>query len=103
MPIIAHILLENLSLLNNSVKIFKENCIVGITANSAICKKNVENSTATITALVPKIGYSNASKIAETAKKENISIKEAAIKLGQISNKEFEELITPEAVTKLGS
>jgi aspartate ammonia-lyase len=103
MPLIANALLENLTLINNASKILKENCITGITANPDVCKKNVENSTATLTALVPKIGYSNASKIAETAKTEKISIKEAAVKLGQISNKEFEDLINPEAVNKLGS
>ena len=103
MPLIAHTLLENLSLLNNSCKIFTENCISGITANAEICKKNVENSTAIITALVPQIGYNNASKIAEIAQKEKISIKKAGLKSGLISNKEFEYLITPEAVCRLGS
>jgi aspartate ammonia-lyase len=103
MPLIAHVLLENLQLLNNASKIFKEKCVTGITANPEICKKNVENSTATVTALLPKIGYNNAAIIAEKAQKENISIKEAAIKLKLISNKEFEDLITPEAVCKLGS
>ncbi|MFW5822122.1 MAG: aspartate ammonia-lyase [Tangfeifania sp.] len=103
MPIIAHALLENLSLLNNACNIFNKNCISGITANPDVCKKNVENSTATLTALVPKIGYSRAAQIAETAKKENISVKEAAIQIGIISNEEFESLISPEAVNKLGS
>jgi len=103
MPLIAHTLLENLSLLNNSCKIFTENCISGITANAEICKNNVENSTATLTALVPKIGYSRAARIAEIAKNTNITIKEAAIKNGIISNEEFESLINPEAVSKLGS
>jgi aspartate ammonia-lyase len=103
MPLIAHVLLENLQLLNNASKIFKEKCVTGITANPEICKKNVENSTATVTALLPKIGYNNAAIIAEKAQKENISIKDAAIKLNLISNKEFEDLITPEAVCKLGS
>ncbi|MFW5756460.1 MAG: aspartate ammonia-lyase, partial [Tangfeifania sp.] len=103
MPIIAHALLENLSLLNNACNIFNKNCISGITANPDVCKKNVENSTATLTALVPKIGYSMAAKIAEITKKENISVKEAAIKYGIISNEEFESLISPEVVNKLGS
>ena len=103
MPLIAHTLLENLSLLNNSCKIFRVNCVSGITANPDVCKKNIENSTATVTALIPIIGYNNAAIISETAQKERISIKEASIKLNLISNKQFEDLITPEAVCKLGS
>lgn len=103
MPLIAHTLLENLSLLENACKIFKINCVIEITANQEVCQKNVENSTATVTALLPKIGYNNAAIIAEKAQKENISIKDAAIKLNLISNKEFEDLITPEAVCRLGS
>lgn len=103
MPLIAHTLLENLMLLNNASKIFKEKCVSGITANPENCKKNVANSTAIITALVPKIGYNNASKIAEIAQKEKISIKEAALKSGLFSNKDFEDLITPEAVCRLGN
>ncbi|SHI43241.1 aspartate ammonia-lyase [Tangfeifania diversioriginum] len=103
MPLIAHTLPENLSLLDNACKIFKIKCVLGITANQKICKKNVENSTATLTALVPKIGYSMTTKIAEIAQNEKTSIKEAAVKSGVISNKEFEDLTTPESVNKLGN
>jgi aspartate ammonia-lyase len=103
MPLIAHTLLENLSLLNNACKIFMEKCVSGITANTEVCRKNVENSTATLTALVPKVGYSRAEQIVEFAKTNSFTLKEAAIKSGAISNKEFEDLITPESVNKLGS
>ncbi len=103
MPLIAHSMLENLSILNNACKIFKEHCIVGITANEEICKKNIENSTATVTALIPKIGYNKASEIVKFASEQQISIKQATIQLQIISEKEFEELITPEAVCRLGN
>lgn len=103
MPLIAHSMLESLSILNNACKIFTEHCIVGITANEEICKKNIENSTATVTALIPKIGYNKASEIVGIASEKQISIKEAAIQLQIISEKEFEELITPEAVCRLGN
>jgi aspartate ammonia-lyase len=103
MPLIAHSLLESLSILNNSCEIFSEQCISGISANENICKKNVDNSTATATALISKIGYIQTSEIINTAKKEAISIKEAAIHSNLLSEKEFEELITPEAVCRLGN
>jgi aspartate ammonia-lyase len=103
MPLIADTLLESLSLLNNAAKIFNTECVSGITANEETCKKQVENSTAIVTALIPKIGYNKASRVIQTAKTESIPIKEAALKLGLLSAKEFDELITPEAVCKLGN
>ena len=103
MPLIAHTLLESLTVLNNACKIFGEKCISSISANEGICKRNVENSTATITALIPKIGYLTASKIIQLAKNDSVSIKEAAIKSGFITEEEFENLTSPEAVCRLGS
>ncbi len=103
MPLIADTLLESLILLNNAAQIFANKCVSGITANEETCKKQVENSTAIVTALIPKIGYNKASELIQKAKKESLSIKEAALQLGLLSAKEFEELITPEAVCKLGN
>jgi aspartate ammonia-lyase len=103
MPLIADALLENLTLLINACKIFKEHCVSGLIANEEVCKRNVENSTATVTALIPKIGYEKASKIVKISQQELISIKEAAIKSKYISEAEFYELISPEAVCKLGN
>jgi aspartate ammonia-lyase len=76
------------------------NCVAGIVANEEVCKNNVDNSTATVTALISKIGYENAAKIAAVTKKENLSVREAAIKLNLLSNIQFEDLINPEAVTR---
>ena len=102
MPVISHALLENLTLLNSAALIFNKHCASQITANESVCKKNVENSTATVTALIPLIGYENAYRVVETSRISGISIKEAAIKLNLVSNKQFEDSITPEAVCKLG-
>lgn len=103
MPLIAYSLLESLSILNNTCIIFRKHCISGITANENSCKRNVENSTATATALIPKIGYNKVSELVQIAKNESISIKEAVIKSNLITIKEFEELTSPEAVCRLGN
>ena len=103
MPLIADTLLENLTLLNNACTIFRVHCITGIIANEETCRKNVENSTATITALIPKIGYEKASEIIKSANMEAISIKEAVLKSGLISETEYNELISPESVCRLGN
>ena len=103
MPLIAHKLLESLSLLNNASKIFAQKCILEIQANKEICKKHVENSTACVTALIPKIGYKKASDIVDMIKKQQVSVRKAVILSGYLSENEYEELITPEAVCRLGN
>ena len=103
LPLIADAFLENLTILKNASIIFNQHCIVGITVNEEVCKRHVENSTATITALIQKIGYEKASELIKKAKKESISIKDAAVKTGLISVSEFEELISPESVCRLGN
>ena len=103
MPLIADALLDNLTLMNNATFIFSEFCVSGILANEEVCKRNVENSTAAITALIPKIGYEKSSLIVKTSQNEFISIKEAAIKLKLISEQDFDDLISPESVCRLGN
>ena len=102
LPLIANALLENISLLNNACILLKANCIDGIEPNEEVCKKYVLNSTATVTALIPEIGYENAALTAAVAVKENISVKQAALKLNFLTEIQFEKLIKPEAVNKLG-
>ena len=103
MPLIADAILESLTLLNNASAIFTEHCVTGISANETVCKRNVENSTALVTALIPKTGYENACDIVKISRSEKISIKEAAIRSNLISEEEFNELITPESVCRLGN
>jgi len=103
MPLIAHSLLESLTLLSNASKMFAEKCVNGILANENVCKKNVENSTAVVTALIPKLGYNKADQLADMARKQKLSIREAALLHGLITAEDFEELISPEAVCRLGS
>ena len=102
MPLIAHALLENISILGNACEMLSGKCVSGITANEEVCRKNVENSTASVTALIPEIGYEKASEIVKIAQEKRISIKSAAIESGYVSKETFDLLITPEAVCKLG-
>jgi len=52
-----------------------------------------------VTALSPKIGYDNAAKVAHTALHENMSLREAAVKLGFLTGEEFDALVHPEDMT----
>lgn len=103
MPLIAHCLLQNIGLLTNACKIFRQKCITGISANEEVCRKQVYNSTATVTAILPKTGYTKATEVAALMKKEQITVKEAVLRLKFMTAEEFDLLITPEAVTRLGS
>ncbi len=102
MPLIAHALLENITILKNACSILVAKCVSGISANKKNCQHHVENSTAIITALIPQIGYNKASEIIKIAKERNISVKESAIQSGLISQTEFNELTSAEVVCRLG-
>ncbi len=103
LPLIAHSLLNSISLLGNACLLFNSKCISGLSANESICKSQVENSTATATALIPVLGYSKTEKVVEFAKQNKLSIKNAALQLNYINEEDFEHLISPESVCRLGN
>ena len=103
MPLIAHSFLESIDLLKNACKLFNEKCVSGITANEELCRSHVHNSTATITALIPKIGYECCSELIKMVENSGLSIKEAVLKSELLTANEFDQLITPEAVCRLGN
>ena len=102
LPIIANALLENLTLLSYAASVMKKNCVAGIGVNTAVCKNNIDASTATVTALISKTGYRKATEIMMLAQNNGLSIKDAAIQSGYITETEFSELTSPEAVSRLG-
>lgn len=103
MPLIAHSLLESVDLLTHASNIFRVHCIQDLKANEQQCRKNVLNSTALITALIPVIGYEKAIEIVKKAKYEETSIMNVVLKSGLMNEQELNELINPEAVCRLGS
>jgi aspartate ammonia-lyase len=103
LPLIADKLLETLTLMTNASAIFAEFCIDGITANEDSCREHIQASTAVVTALVGHIGYDKAQEIAKLAAETGKTVKEVAIVNQYITEDEFENLISPEAVNKLGT
>ena len=102
MPLIADSILSSLQLLKNAAQILTEKCIHGLTANEEKCREQVLNSTAIITALIPMLGYEKCSCLLEEAKQSDSTIRELSIRQKLLSESQFEELILPEAVNKLG-
>lgn len=101
-PLIAFSLIESLELLINANKMLKEKCIDGIKPNIENIQKNVENSHATLTALLPKIGYKKASEISKELDKSNLSVKEYVIQNNILSKEDYDYLTSSEAILSLG-
>lgn len=101
MPLIAFTLLESLNLLINTNRIFVQKCVDGIKANEEKLKSDLYSSTATLTALLPKLGYDKLSKIYEELKESKISVKEYILTNNLMSEEEFEYLISAEHVLAL--
>ncbi len=96
MPVIAYNFLQSVRLLSDSINSFNKNCACGIIANAEKMKNNLYNSLMLATALNPYIGYENAAKTVKLAFKENLSLKEACVKLGFLTSERFDEVFHPE-------
>lgn len=96
MPVIIYNFLQSVKLLADGIKSFNKNCASGIKANKEKMKHNLYNSLMLVTALNPYIGYENAAKTAKKAHKENISLKEACVSLGFLTEEEFDKVFHPE-------
>lgn len=101
MPLIAFTLLESLNLLINTNKNFAQKCINGIEANEEILKTNLYSSTATLTALLPKLGYEKLSQIAHELQETKQGVKEYILQNNLMSEDDFEYLISAECVLSL--
>ena len=96
MPVLAYNFLQSVRLLSDSIRSFNDHCAVGITADREKMRHNLHNSLMLVTALNPYIGYENAAKTAKTAFAENISLKEACVKLGFLTAERFDEVFRQE-------
>jgi aspartate ammonia-lyase len=103
LPLVAHSLLETLDLLTGATRILRRFCVEGLAADEERCRSHVQASTAVVTALVARIGYQAACAVAGKAGLRRCSIREVVLSDGILTESEFAELTTPEAVCRLGS
>lgn len=94
-PVIIHNILESINLLNDSVESFITNCFKGISVNKEQLNENVEKCLMLATALNPIIGYDKAAQVVKLSQKENLSLMNAAEKLGFLTKEEFKKYIKP--------
>ena len=101
LPLVAGCLLESIDLLARGDEMLRE-CVEDIEADEARCREHVASSTAAATALLPALGYDRASEAARLAKETGNSLREVVVGQGLLAVDEFDALITPEAVCRLG-
>jgi fumarate hydratase class II len=101
-PVIAHAMLQSIRLLADAALSFTDNCISGIRANEARIAELLKNSLMLVTALAPKIGYDRAAAIAKAAHAKGTTLREEAIRLGDVSAEEFDRLVRPEKMIRPG-
>ncbi|MCP5095317.1 MAG: class II fumarate hydratase [Chloroflexi bacterium] len=94
-PVMAFNVLMSAQLLGDACQSFNDNCAVGIEPNPTRIDELVSKSLMLVTALNNKIGYYKAADIAQTAHKEGTTLKEAALKLGYLSEEEFDQIVVP--------
>lgn len=95
-PVMVYNVLQSIRLLADASHSFTDNCVVGITANTDQIAALMERSLMLVTALAPRIGYDNATKIAKTAHKNGTTLREEAVGLGFVSADEFDQIVRPE-------
>ena len=95
-PVIAYNILQSVRLLADSMRSFDVNCAVGIEPIEEKIEKFLNDSLMLVTALNPYIGYENAAKIAKTAHANGTTLKEEAVKLGFLTEEEFDKYVQPQ-------
>ena len=98
-PVILHNVLTSVELLRDACSSFCDRCAVGIEPNEKRIREHLDNSLMLVTALNPHIGYEKAAKISLTAYREDITLREAALKLGFLTAKQFDAWVRPEGMT----
>ncbi|MHA1546161.1 MAG: lyase family protein, partial [Alphaproteobacteria bacterium] len=98
-PVMIYNLLQSIRLIGDAAVSFTDNCVVGIEPDRARITELVDRSLMLVTALAPKIGYDNATKVAKTAHANGTTLREEALALGFVTGAEFDEIVRPEAMT----
>ncbi len=96
MPVCIYNFLQSVRLLADAIHSFDIHCAGGIRANREKMEENLRRSLMLVTCLNPYIGYENAAETAKTAYRENISLREACVKLGYLTEEKFDEVFHPE-------
>ena len=103
LPLVADCLLESLRLLAGADEVLRRFCVEGIEADEERCAAQVRASSAAATALVPEIGYDAACDVARRAHERGATIRDVVVGDGVLTAEQYDELLTAEAVCRLGT
>jgi fumarate hydratase class II len=98
-PVLAYAMLQSIRLLADAARSFTDNCVTGIKANETRIRELTERSLMLVTALSPHIGYDKAAQIAKAAHANGTTLREEAIRLGFVSERDFDRMVRPDKMT----
>ncbi|MCX7739958.1 MAG: class II fumarate hydratase [Meiothermus sp.] len=98
-PVMVYNVLTSIGLLGDACSAFNDHCAVGIEPNLPRIQENLEKNLMLVTALNRHIGYDKAAEIAKKAHKEGLSLKQAALALGYLTEEEFDRWVVPLEMT----
>ena len=99
LPVIAHNLLESISIMGSGARAFSEKAVSGFTVNLKRVAELTGRNAVLVTALNPVLGYDGAAEVAKRAQAEGKSIKDMALEMTDISEKELDRLLDPKRLT----
>jgi fumarate hydratase class II len=97
-PVIIRNILHSIRLLTDACHSFTHHCIIDLQANHSRIKHLMENSLMLVTSLNPIIGYDHAAKIAKTAFANQITLKQAALRLNLLTEEQFDRIVNPKTM-----
>ncbi|WP_426233997.1 class II fumarate hydratase [Pseudomonas sp. TWP3-2] len=102
-PVIIHNLLQSIRLLADGCSNFQQHCIAGLEPDAEVMAKHLERGLMLVTALNPHIGYDKSAEIAKKAYSEGLTLREAALQLGYLTDAEFDTWVRPENMIEAGA
>ncbi len=102
MPVMAHNLLQSISLLANASLLFAQKYVRGLKADGERCREMIEKSLAMATALSPHIGHDAAARIAREAYESGKTIRQVAREKKVLPSEKLEKILDPWRMTEPG-
>jgi fumarate hydratase class II len=98
-PMMAANVIQSAQLIGDACISFDLHCVSGIEPNHTRINELLNNSLMLVTALNTKIGYYKAAEIANTAHENGTTLKEEAVRLGYVTEEQYDEWVKPEDMT----
>jgi fumarate hydratase, class II len=102
MPVLAHSLLESITLLANVARVFTDRCVVGIEANEERARQLLELNPSIATALNPYIGYDAAAVVAKESAARGVSVRQIVLEKGLLPEEQVDEALDVRGMTEPG-